>query len=216
MRYTSYYCSMDETWALWGSRFSATVALALYVVGLVGAFGVRTWLHWRRTGDSGFRRKPADRWLGRMGMILFGVALLLCGAGLVMVLVAPGLRWNTPQAITWLGLLVCVGGLVAVLASQSAMGTSWRVGVDPQETTELVTSGIFAVVRNPIFTAMGITLVGVVLMVPTVVTILALVAYCVGVQLQVRLVEEPYLARLHGDDYRGYASRVGRFIPGLR
>jgi protein-S-isoprenylcysteine O-methyltransferase Ste14 len=34
------------------------------------------------------------------------------------------------------------------------MGDSWRIGVDPQETTGLVTSGVFTRVRNPIFTAM--------------------------------------------------------------
>ncbi|MFL5908785.1 MAG: methyltransferase family protein, partial [Solirubrobacterales bacterium] len=34
-------------------------------------------------------------------------------------------------------------------------------------------------------------------------------------QLQVRFVEEPYLIRTHGDDYRAYASEVGRFVPGI-
>lgn len=81
--------------------------------------------------------------------------------------------------------------------------------------TELVTTGPFALVRNPIFSAMGLTLVGVTLLVPSAATVLALVAFCVGVQLQVRLVEEPALARLHGDRYRQYASTVGRFLPDL-
>ena len=36
-----------------------------------------------------------------------------------------------------------------------------------------------------------------------------------GVELQVRFVEEPYLARTHGDTYRDYCRRVGRFIPGV-
>jgi hypothetical protein len=33
----------------------AWAALAIYLVGLVLAFGVRTWLQVRRTGTSGFR-----------------------------------------------------------------------------------------------------------------------------------------------------------------
>ena len=36
-----------------------------------------------------------------------------------------------------------------------------------------------------------------------------------GLELQVRSVEEPYLLRTHGDAYRAYASRVGRFVPGI-
>ena len=37
----------------------------------------------------------------------------------------------------------------------------------------------------------------------------------VGIQLQVRLVEEPYLSRVHGVRYQAYAARAGRFLPGL-
>lgn len=36
-----------------------------------------------------------------------------------------------------------------------------------------------------------------------------------AVELQVRFVEEPYLLRTHGEGYAKYASRVGRFVPGL-
>ena len=35
------------------------------------------------------------------------------------------------------------------------------------------------------------------------------------VKVHVRVVEEPYLSRTHGDAYREYASRVGRFVPGV-
>jgi protein-S-isoprenylcysteine O-methyltransferase Ste14 len=41
---------------------------------------------------------------------------------------------------------------------------------------------------------------------------LALVA---ALGMQVRYVEEPYLMRTHGRRYLAYASRVGRFVPGL-
>ena len=34
-------------------------------------------------------------------------------------------------------------------------------------------------------------------------------------QVQVRLVEEPYLEWIHGDTYRRYAQRTGRFLPRL-
>ncbi len=197
----------------WQPRLTAAVALAFYVVGVVGAFGVRAWVHRRRTGDFGLRRTPATHPVARMGVVLFIGSLLLYGVGLVLILLAPHLRWNTPDAIAWVGLLVATVGLMAVFAAQAAMGASWRIGVDPDELTELVTSGPFRFVRNPIFTAMGTTLVGVTLLVPAVVTMLALTAFWVGVQLQVRMVEEPALERLHGDAYRNYAAKVGRFLP---
>lgn len=33
----------------------APTALLIYLTWLILAFGVRTWLQWRRTGDTGFR-----------------------------------------------------------------------------------------------------------------------------------------------------------------
>lgn len=200
-----------------GPRGVAALALALYVVGLVAAFGGRAWLQLRRTGDWGIRRVDPDAApLDRLGPALFGVSLLATALGLVLGIVAPGWRLPLAPAWTWVGLVVVLAGLAAVMASQLAMGASWRVGVDPAERTELVTDGPFAVVRNPIFSAMGMALAGVVLMVPTQVTLAALVLFVVGVQLQVRVVEEPYLLGVHGQPYRDYARRTGRFLPRLR
>lgn len=46
----------------------------------------------------------------------------------------------------------------------------------------------------------------------------ALAAFCLllgTIELQVRVVEEPSLARVHGDTYRQYRRTVGRFLPGI-
>jgi len=95
------------------------------------------------------------------------------------------------------------------------MGASWRVGVDVRERTELVTGGLFRFVRNPIFSAMLVALVGLALLVPNAVSLLALVSSFAGLEIQVRRVEEPHLLRVHGERYRAWAARTGRFAPGL-
>ncbi len=56
---------------------------------------------------------------------------------------------------------------------------------------------------------------GFVVLVPGVVSVAAVLALVVAIELQVRLVEEPHLLRTHGDAYAAYAARVGRFIPGV-
>ena len=48
------------------------------------------------------------------------------------------------------GIVIAVLGIVISLGSQIAMGDAWRGDVDPDARTELVTTGPFAVVRNPI------------------------------------------------------------------
>jgi protein-S-isoprenylcysteine O-methyltransferase Ste14 len=52
-------------------------------------------------------------------------------------------------------------------------------------------------------------------MVPTWLGTAAVVVIVLALELQVRAVEEPYLVRTHGNEYRAYASRVGRFVPGI-
>ena len=110
------------------------------------------------------------------------------------------------------GLVMYAAGLVGVLGSQLAMGRSWRIGV-PEEKTELVTEGPFGLVRNPIYTTMVIAVAGLALLTPNALALTSIVGLIAGLELQVRFAEEPRLLHSHGQEYAGYASRVGRFVP---
>src|SRR5215207_7795275 len=93
------------------------------------------------------------------------------------------------------------------------MGENWRIGVSDEQRTDLVTGGWFSVCRNPIYAAMIVGWIGFTLMVPTWLSFVAVVVIAAGLELQVRVVEEPHLLRTHGNEYRRYAARVGRFLP---
>jgi protein-S-isoprenylcysteine O-methyltransferase Ste14 len=182
------------------------------------AFGLRTWIHWRRTGSSGFRgisgAVGSAEWIG-------GVAFVVALLGAVLAPVAELAGWTAPlpaldhDSAHSAGVVLTLVGTGATLWAQLAMGDSWRVGVDDRERTELVHRGPFRWVRNPIFSAMTVGLAGLALLTPNPVALAALGAMVVALQLQVRLVEEPYLLRTHGESYRRYAARTGRFVPGL-
>ena len=198
------------------SDLAPALALGLYLIGLVAAFGVRSWLHRARTGSTGFRGiSGAAGSAGWWGGILFAAALVLGAASPTLALTGIVVAPRHSEVFAWAGLVITVLGFLGVLASQAGMGASWRVGVDATERTELVTTGAFAVVRNPIFTAMLATLSGLTLMVPTVVSAAAWLCLLVAVELQVRFVEEPYLLDTHEKHYAAYAAVVGRFLPGL-
>lgn len=109
--------------------------------------------------------------------------------------------------------MVPAAGVACTYAAQLAMGTAWRIGVDSTERTDLVTSGPFALVRNPIFTAALITFTGLAFTNPHLVVLAGLVVVYAGIQMQVRAVEEPHLLATHGQAYTDYAARVGRFLP---
>jgi protein-S-isoprenylcysteine O-methyltransferase Ste14 len=193
----------------------SAVALTLYVLALIVLFGVRSWVQRRRTGSTGFRGisgTPAEA--GWWGGVLFIAAMVLGLAGPL--LAVTGVVPADPHPVAAVvGLVLAVAGFVATLSGQAGMGASWRIGVDPGERTDLVTTGVFGHVRNPIFTAMALAQFGMLLLVPTWIGVAALVGLVAAVELQVRAVEEPYLRRVHGDAYVAYAVRTGRFIPGI-
>lgn len=194
------------------------LALTLFAVFAVLGFGWRSWVQRRRTGSTGFKgvtgAPGSVEWFAGVGFI---VAIAVAVA-------APVLQWAGMVApvpildrgwIQVLGTVIAVAGIAATVYAQLDMGDSWRIGVDPAETTTLVHTGVFAVVRNPIFTAMIAFGFGIALMTPNVVALAGFALLVATIELQVRAVEEPYLGSVHGDAYRGYLALVGRFVPGV-
>lgn len=202
------------------------LALGFYLVVLGVSFGLRTLVQRRRFGDSGWRfHRPSPR--AAVTHVLIGLSVVLLLAAPVAALVAG--EADRPLGSAALGAsggalagpslaagLVCtLSGAALIWLAQRQMGASWRIGVDPDEATDLVAGGLFRWVRNPIFTGMGVFALGQALLVPNVVAVAAGLAGVVGLQLQVRWIEEPYLIATHGDSYRVWAAEVGRFVPGL-
>lgn len=187
-----------------------TLALASWIVYVAIAFVLRTALQLRRTGSSGFvGLRP-------------GAGLLERGAGAAMVLAfaAPpvGAFVGTPLLPPWSvapGLALVALGTIGTFVAQLGMRDAWRIGVDPQAQTELVTTGMFRWVRNPIFTMMIVASLGLGLVCATPILLAAPLLLTVALQLQVRIVEEPWLRARHGARYLAWARRTGRFVPGL-
>lgn len=193
----------------------AVLALGLFAVWFLVVFVARTLMQKRATGDSGVRTGALSAPLGSIEWVAGWMLVLALVAG-VMAPVAELLGLDpivSADALRLAGLVIAVVGIGLTFLAQSAMGTEWRIGVDADERTGLVTGGAFAVVRNPIYTAMFVTAVGLVLMVPNWVAVAGLVLLVASVELQVRYVEEPHLRHLHGSDYAAYERRVGRFAP---
>ena len=194
------------------------IALTLFAVFAALGFGWRSWEQHRRTGSTGFRgisgHLGSVEWLAGVGFVvaLIGavVAPALQLAGVVMPL--PGL---TVPWIQLTGIATAVAGIAATLWAQIDMGDSWRIGVDERETTTLVRTGVFGRVRNPIFTAMLLFGFGLALVTPNIVAVIAFALLVASIEVQVRLAEEPYLLRVHGQAYRDYVATVGRFVPGV-
>ncbi len=121
--------------------------------------------------------------------------------------------WPTPPAVGFSGIALVVVGLVLVVIAQAQMGKSWRIGIERRK-TELVQSGLFRWIRNPIYTGIITMIIGLAIATPSLWSILGVAIAVLLISVQTRL-EEAHLIEEHGDDYRIYASKTGRFVPGV-
>ncbi len=193
------------------------VPLAGTLLFLLLGIGVRELIQRRRYGISGLAivRDGArvENLIASLG--LFFPVLLLAQA--VLTAVAPhaldAWRVPLPEVAKPVGALLLFGGTVLMFVAQMDMGASWRIGLDFQKQSELVTGGMYRVSRNPIYLCMFVTLAGFALLVSTWPVWLALSAGCLCLRAWVVHVEEAELLGRYGDGYRTYAAHVGRFLP---
>ncbi|MEZ0381528.1 isoprenylcysteine carboxylmethyltransferase family protein [Mycobacterium sp. pW045] len=120
-------------------------------------------------------------------------------------------RFFTSAALAWAGVALCFVGLELVLLTLISFGTSFRVGIDTDRPDKLVTSGVFAISRNPIYVGFALVLLGQFLVFPSWIPLIYLVA---GVGLFHRQVlrEEAFMREHYGREYAEYTSRVRRYL----
>lgn len=169
------------------------------------------------TGNSGIR--PGTRLKTKKEVLISFVMFGVVGVQIVLAWLFSVSRLDEQVELgviaTWLGVILCMFGILFSNYAQYAMGEQWRIGVDPNEKTKLVTTGIYGKIRNPIYTGCIVFGTGLLLLAPHVLfVIIGLVGYF-AVRAYVRDIEEPYLLKVHGDTYRQYVSRTGAFFPRL-
>lgn len=111
----------------------------------------------------------------------------------------------------YIGICLMILSLIWVLIAQIQMKDSWRIGIDKEIKTKLITNGLFNFSRNPIFLGMLISLIGLLLVLPTFISLSFLIISNILIQIQIRL-EEDFLLKQHGKVYLQYKARVRRFL----
>jgi protein-S-isoprenylcysteine O-methyltransferase Ste14 len=117
---------------------------------------------------------------------------------------------STPFDIA--GFTIGLIGLSFCLYAQIKMGASWRVGIDENAKTPLVTSGLYAYIRNPTYLGLFLLNIGIWLIWPTWATFLLNFLFILFLEVQVRC-EEDYLTTVHGGVYEAYKEHTKRYIP---
>ena len=116
-----------------------------------------------------------------------------------------------------LGLLLAAVGICLLLACIWTFASRGRGTLSPADPPRrLVVRGPYRMVRNPMYLAVSLILLGEVLVTRSVPLLGYWAAWFGLVNLLVLGYEEPSLRRRFGDEYTEYAAKVGRWWPGRR
>lgn len=120
-------------------------------------------------------------------------------------------RFFNSDVISWIGVFFCAAGVSLLLWSLISFGRSFRVGIDIKHPDRLITTGIFAVSRNPIYVAFFSVLTGQFLIFPHWIFLVYPGAAMWLIHRQI-LREEDYLRKHYGEEYAAYCKRVRRYL----
>jgi protein-S-isoprenylcysteine O-methyltransferase Ste14 len=114
--------------------------------------------------------------------------------------------------LRWIAVVCAVICLLLTSVCWSRMGTHWRMDVSLKGEEELITDGPFRYVRHPIYALSMLLMICSAIVVPTLPMLVVAAVHLVLMQLKARN-EENHLLTVHGDQYRRYLARTGRFFP---
>ena len=117
-----------------------------------------------------------------------------------------------PVLARCIGVVVAIVGVIIFMISVWTMRDSWRAGVSETDKTELVTSGIYQISRNPAFLGFDLMYIGLLIMFFNWALFAVTVFAMVMLHLQIVNVEEDFLISTFGNEYLEYKKKVNRYL----
>ena len=180
-------------------------------------FFLRSYILWKKTKVNPLTFNKGDDAHGYNGKVFAFISVV---EFIVVSIYAFVPSWNKFLMPFWylesytstiIGWILLVISLILVSVAQSQMKESWRIGIDEKNKTELITSGLFSISRNPIFLSIMIANIGLFLALPNAFTLLIISISTISINTQIRL-EEEFLTNEFGDKYNEYRNHVSRWL----
>lgn len=180
-------------------------------------FFIRSYLLWKRTGVNPLTFNKLDDAHGYNGKVFTFISILEFVVVFIYAFKSEWYQYLLPfwylehSYLKFIGWGLMIFSLAFVWIAQTQMANSWRIGIDENNKTELVTSGLYSISRNPIFLGVIITNIGLLLVLPNAFTLLIASLSTISINTQIRL-EEAFLKNSHGKAYIDYCQKVRRWF----
>lgn len=116
-----------------------------------------------------------------------------------------------PWPVRAAGVLILLGGVSLAATGYAALGGSHSPGTTPTSGARLVSSGIYARLRHPVYAGWCLAALGLALILGSLLGVGVAIAAVVYYDLRTR--EEDRLLLKRYPDYDAYRRRVKRFVP---
>jgi protein-S-isoprenylcysteine O-methyltransferase Ste14 len=149
------------------------------------------------------------------------ILLLLLLGGFIMPILYAVTDWldfanySLPTWAGWLGVLLLAGGLFVFWRAHADLGLNWSPSLEIREKHELITRGIYGVIRHPMYASQWLVALAQPLLLQNwIAGFLNLLAFIPFYLLRVKA-EEQLMVETFGAQYQEYMRRVGGVLPKL-
>lgn len=122
------------------------------------------------------------------------------------------LAWIIPPFWNLSGLILIASGLILNLSADRAFHTAHTTVKPFEESSSLVTSGVFRISRNPMYLGFALILTGIAILLRTLLPYLVIIVFVAVIDRTFVTVEERMLAEKFGVSWKHYQSVTRRWL----
>ncbi len=191
--------------------------LLFFVLYFLLVFVLRSFLLWKKTNINPLTFNKGDDAHGYNGKVFGIISIIELIIVSIYAFIPSWHKFLLPfwylekEYLAYVGWVLLLVSLLFVWFAQGNMREFWRIGIDEENKTELITSGFFSFSRNPIFLGIMLANFGLFLVLPNAFTLLITSLSTISINTQIRL-EAEFLKEEFGNQYTQYQSKVNRWI----
>ena len=125
-------------------------------------------------------------------------------------------NYTLPSWAGWLGVVILMSALIVFWRAHADLGLNWSPTLEIRQKHELITRGIYGVIRHPMYASQWLWVIAQPLLLQNwIAGLLNLLVFIPFYFLRVKA-EEQLMIEQFGDQYRAYMQKVGAVFPKLR
>jgi protein-S-isoprenylcysteine O-methyltransferase Ste14 len=184
---------------------------AIYFVAIAIEMTIRAPLNKKRKQENMSERRVTTQekiLLGLLFLSMFFVPILYAATDWL-----DFANYTLPPWAGWLGVLLLAGSILVFWRAHADLGLNWSPSLEIRQKHELITRGIYGVIRHPMYASQWLWVFAQPLLLQNWITgFLNLLVFIPFYFLRVRA-EEQLMLETFGDQYLSYSHKVGAVLP---